>query len=95
MTDARTEARWDHDRDLRKHEPRPADRVAQVAYLTAYLDTMLAMGAVTEPHAAGLRKAIDRTRETFDMAPLHLEPLAGTPQQRADEMLAEHQASRR
>lgn len=60
----------DHQRDYRKHEPRPEDRVRSVAYLTAYLDTMLAMGTIPEPHVAGLRQAVTNTRNTFDLPPL-------------------------
>lgn len=70
MTDARTEARWDHDRDLRKHEPRPSDGILHVSYLTAYLDTLLRIGAIPTELRPGIRSTVDKTRDAFGLPAL-------------------------
>lgn len=41
MTDARTEARWDHDRDLRKHDFEPLPLSVQIAPLSTAMDIVL------------------------------------------------------
>jgi hypothetical protein len=72
--------RADHDRDNRKHDPRPGDldkRILHVSYLTAYLDTLLRMGAIPEEYRSGIRATVDNTRAAFALPDLG-------PRERAD-----------
>lgn len=78
MTRAATQAeRFDRERDYRKHEPRPNDppngnQIRQVSYLTAYLSTLLALGAIPPEYRAGVRATIDSTRNAFALPDLKL-----------------------
>lgn len=70
-----TDAHHDHERDLRKHEPRPSDppsrsQILQVSYLTAYLDTLLRMNAIPAEYRVGIRATVDNTRKAFDLPDL-------------------------
>lgn len=68
MTDARTEARWDHARDLRKHDgPRPHDRIPDrlnkplsnamdVVVLVKAMPNYEDCAALIERYASGLRE---------------------------------------
>lgn len=75
---ASQEQRWDRERDLRKHEPRPSDdrrlndhhRIMHVSYLTAYLDTLLRVGAIPPDLRDGIRSTVDRTRVAFGLPEL-------------------------
>lgn len=67
---------FDRNHDYRKHEPRPSDpavkRVLQVAYLTAYLDTLLNLGAIPLEYRDGIRATVDSTRKVFELPALNL-----------------------
>jgi hypothetical protein len=69
-----SDAHWDHERDLRKHEPRPTDpavkRVMAVSYLTAYLDSLLRMNAIPAEYRDGVRDTVNTTRKAFDLPDL-------------------------
>lgn len=70
----------DHERDHRKHGLRASDldkRILHVSYLTAYLDTLLRMGAVPPDLRQGIRAAVDNTRAAFALPELG-------PKERAD-----------
>lgn len=68
MTDARTEARWDHARDLRKHEPNPRlDQRHVVAALIGNCEALAASGTLTAPAEQSLRILIALTLAAFDM----------------------------
>lgn len=67
----------DHRRDERKHEWRPGDpvdvavkRMHHVAYLTAYLDTLLRLNRIPDDLKDGVRRSVDNTRRAFDLPPL-------------------------
>lgn len=75
MTRNATQAEhFDHDRDLRKHEPRPTDtavkRILNVSYLTAYLDTLLRINVIPAEYRDGIRATVDSTRKAFDLPEL-------------------------
>jgi hypothetical protein len=61
--------RADHDRDLLKHDT-PSARVRSVAYLTAYLDTLLRLNAIPLEYRDGIRATVDSTRKMFDLPDL-------------------------
>jgi hypothetical protein len=66
--------RADHDRDNRKHDPRPGDldkRILHVAYLTAYLDTLLRLNRIPDDLRDGVRRSVDNTRKAFNLPELH------------------------
>lgn len=73
MTRAATqEERWDHDRDHRKHEPRPSDpsthsqRLA-VAKLVGYAEGVVKSGILPDDSEVMLRRLIAETLTAFDM----------------------------
>lgn len=74
MTRAATqEEKWDRDRDLAKHEPRASgfdERTLRVAYLTAYLDTLLRLNRIPDDVRDGVRRSVDNTRKAFDLPSL-------------------------
>jgi hypothetical protein len=61
----------DRDRDERKHDT-PGVRIRSVAYLTAYLDTLLTMGAIPMEYRDGIRATVDQTRKVHDLPELGL-----------------------
>ena len=69
MTRPATQAEiWDHDRDERKHEPRPADRQRYaVACLIGECESLVAKGVLTEPAEKSLRVLIAHTLAAFNM----------------------------
>lgn len=68
---ATQEERWDRDRDNRKHDA-PGARMHSVAYLTAYLDALLALGVIPAEYRAGIRRTVDQTRKVHDLPELGL-----------------------
>lgn len=70
MTDARTAARWDHDRDHRKHEPRPTDlTVSQrfaLAKMVGYCEGVAGSGILGNEEPS-LRAVIAETLAAFGM----------------------------
>lgn len=68
MTGYTQEQRWDHARDLRKHEPNPRlDQRHAVAALVGHCEAIAGSGALTEPAEQSLRLLIAHTLRTFDM----------------------------
>ena len=68
MTRAATQAeRFDHDRDLRKHEPRPADQRYAVAALVGECESLVASGDLNPSQEASLRCLVARTLAAFQM----------------------------
>lgn len=61
----------DHERDHRKHDA-PGVRLHSVAYLTAYLDTLLALGVIPPDYRDGVRATVDRTRKVHGLPELGL-----------------------
>ena len=69
MTRAATQAeRWDHDRDLAKHDLRPADNQRYaVAALIGECESIAESGHLTEPAERSLRVLIAHTLSAFNM----------------------------
>lgn len=71
MTDARTESRWDHARDLRKHDFDPPELTfthrRTVAALVGYCEGICSSGALAEPAELQLRKLVAETLAAFNM----------------------------
>lgn len=62
------EQRWDHDRDLRKHEPNPRlDQRHAVAALIGQCEAIAASGHLPAPAEQSLRLLIAKTLTAFDM----------------------------
>jgi hypothetical protein len=62
------EDRWDHERDLRKHQPNPyLDRRLAVSALIGDCEAIAASGVLTEPAEQSLRLLIAKTLAAFDM----------------------------
>ena len=61
--------RFDHARDLRKHDPRPGpiDQRAAVAGLIGYCESIAGSGLLNEPLEIGLRERIAMVLAAFDM----------------------------
>lgn len=69
---ATQEQRWDHARDLAKHEWRPGDRAPidqrlAVAALVGQCESLVGAGVLTEPAEKSLRVLIAQTLVAFDM----------------------------
>lgn len=62
-----TERDWDHERDLRKHEPRPTDQRHAVANLVGYCEGLVKSGMLGEDIEASLRRHIAFTLAAFNM----------------------------
>jgi hypothetical protein len=70
MTRAATpDERADHDRDLRKHEPRPSDRAQHyaVASLIGECEALVASGSLAPPAEQSLRVLIAHALAAFNM----------------------------
>lgn len=66
--DQYTAEHWDHARDLRKHEERPADRQRlAVAALVGECESIAASGNLTEPAEQSLRLLIAETLSAHGM----------------------------
>lgn len=71
MTDARTESRWDHNRDLRKHDFDPPELTfthrRAVALLVGYCEGVCGSGILPETAELRLRKLVAETLAAFNM----------------------------
>jgi hypothetical protein len=68
MRAATQSEQFDHNRDLRKHDPRPSfDQRAAVAKLVGYCEGIAGSGKVGEHVEGRLRELIAETLTAFDM----------------------------
>jgi hypothetical protein len=68
MTRYTQEQHWDHERDLRKHEPNPRlDQRHAVAALVGQCEAIAASGQLAAPAEQSLRLLIAKTLTAFDM----------------------------
>lgn len=62
-----TDAHWDHERDLRKHEPRPTDQRYAAACLIGYCEGVLASGVLSQEMELALRTHVAHALTAFEM----------------------------